>query len=1850
MTFYKLLLMPVALILFSHNVHSSTCPGDTLTSQAEVDAYVLAHFPCDTILGSLAIEFSADITDLSGLTSVQVITESFRIRNNSALTTIPDFNLLEYVGGSFDIQLNASLTTINGFPIITYLGAFEFLLNESVVTFPGFPSLLEVEDYFRFNLNEDLLSIGPINQLNRVGGEFVIANNESLLQLDGPTTLQSIGSRILVQNNNDLMTISGFEGLQVIEEFGIWIFGNANLTSITGFDVLTDIGDLGVGTFRISDHSSLTTVNAFNELTALNGLSIADNPLLQTMSAFAKVERNIGNLFIFNNGLTALNGFLELSQVDGDFIISNHISLTEINGFRILQTISGNFDLSSNLVLNDCCGLFPLLSAGQITGSTTIAMNSFGCNSRIEILNSCPAMLSDCTPNCRDINAGINPSGDIQIMLADLLANPFPCATGVTVTIQNEYGGDVQQSQLISAADTVVLDGCNYLRSQLKVRIETDQGACWSIVTVKDIGPPIVNGRFFELYCNEEAPAPSLAAIDVCDGIQSATYVADWVEADFDCESDTAKVIYREYEAFDKEGNRGFGYDTIIVYKLPQIVNIDLSANFRNIGCVEKDTMYCGINEFTDPVTGQTPVGPYLLVVEDPANPADDVDGDGVNCDTIYFCAFDQNKLIDLTGDFEKCGISVHKDFKQFGGPCEKVYKGVIELKQTCYGTPNILDCFVPGNHQNIEQIAPGYYKCEFWITDIDTVPPAMDVKVFGEYDCVVANIESTDLSGFFDAFDQIFVPLVPTSNTECAAHTYLPPVCVYDDWSGIKQVKAIVEGGSTYILEKEEDPCLLVVGEDVVFSLDELLILFGDELDTLDEFTQMFVDTGYCYRSHEIVKLPANKETVRVFYEVYDSCHLIGYDTVAIKIKDATKPVPVAEKGVTVNVSNKKVWVPAETFDEGSHDNCGVHMILARRTDWAESCVDLCYNAIDGEDCDHGDTEAAYDWIWTDQHDTLWCLTLEDDKHCDEVEAHYSNYLDWLCEDENPCGPLLYNSWQYDLIKYATLECKGYDYLDDESFHQLFKRALGEPKIGTKYKITNQVILDTLKAIGETEGIEFLDDNVIEITEEFELGFVDKFKCQDIDPLCISSNLTESEFFGEEIFIELFGCFLDSLLFPGSNVFLPGIFSEPTQDKIYDKWKDIGGGWSDAVPFDCEDICEPVTVEILVMDYWCNYAKAWSTVWPEDKVEPKVVKEVAGGAINCASFRESNRHFSDEYPHVSLQYIAELAQAGDEEANAYLDGVFGTYCPVWVDEHGNYVDENWDRVTEEDCLIEYTDLECDYNTDTELEVWENPHTGEKIWKEVEVIIPEFDEVTKYFQKGLVAVNCDVKVDVATWLDQDHCGEGYLYRKFKIYNGCSYGDTEHGPDTIYRYQSIWIGNDCELEKYHFDVPEDVFVESCELEYDDAGNVDFDAMGLGEQVGHAKYIFDDDCRLVGIAKHDEVFKVVGGDEGCYKILRKWIFIDWCQYGQPDTEFDWYTDPAYTQDTITCVQKIIIVDTTAPVCDIIGEEELGAQSHECIVNYPFTVEASDSTCPLIGEFTYLLKKIEKDDIIDVASGSGTIGQEEVIEELGEGEYVLKVITKDKCNNEGICEKEFEIINAKQPTPICLSSLTVELTPMDLDSNGTIDTAMATIWADEFDISSTAPCGQSDNSLDFRIEFLDGIDDDTLNTSSNDPNLDDDELMLGCEHVGVQLVRLWVIAQTGAANFCDVLLEVQNNMGGCPEDGSGSVEIDPSITESIQTNVINTDGFALYQNNPNPFSELTNISFKLPEAAEAIITVYDVTGKVLKVIEGDYAKGLNAIQIRKDDINCHNTGVMYYQLDTDHYTATKKMILVE
>jgi hypothetical protein len=91
-----------------------------------------------------------------------------------------------------------------------------------------------------------------------------------------------------------------------------------------------------------------------------------------------------------------------------------------------------------------------------------------------------------------------------------------------------------------------------------------------------------------------------------------------------------------------------------------------------------------------------------------------------------------------------------------------------------------------------------------------------------------------------------------------------------------------------------------------------------------------------------------------------------------------------------------------------------------------------------------------------------------------------------------------------------------------------------------------------------------------------------------------------------------------------------------------------------------------------------------------------------------------------------------------------------------------------------------------------------------------------------------------------------------------------------------------------------------------------------------------------------------------------------------------------------------------------------------------------------------------------------------------------------------------------------------------------------------------------------------------------------------------------------------------------------------------------VTNGNVFELYQNEPNPFSDFTTIGFNLPVSESAKLVVYNIEGRTVKVVEGNYSKGFNSVRLNKSELGAG--GVFYYELSTSTGSSMKKMIVIE
>ncbi len=103
--------------------------------------------------------------------------------------------------------------------------------------------------------------------------------------------------------------------------------------------------------------------------------------------------------------------------------------------------------------------------------------------------------------------------------------------------------------------------------------------------------------------------------------------------------------------------------------------------------------------------------------------------------------------------------------------------------------------------------------------------------------------------------------------------------------------------------------------------------------------------------------------------------------------------------------------------------------------------------------------------------------------------------------------------------------------------------------------------------------------------------------------------------------------------------------------------------------------------------------------------------------------------------------------------------------------------------------------------------------------------------------------------------------------------------------------------------------------------------------------------------------------------------------------------------------------------------------------------------------------------------------------------------------------------------------------------------------------------------------------------------------------------------------------------------------------NVLTSVSENIISSsspESYALNQNYPNPFNPTTNILYSVPVTGNVSVKVYDQIGKeVATLVSGVKNAGTYEVTF---DASSFSSGIYFYKLEADNFTATKKMILIK
>lgn len=142
--------------------------------------------------------------------------------------------------------------------------------------------------------------------------------------------------------------------------------------------------------------------------------------------------------------------------------------------------------------------------------------------------------------------------------------------------------------------------------------------------------------------------------------------------------------------------------------------------------------------------------------------------------------------------------------------------------------------------------------------------------------------------------------------------------------------------------------------------------------------------------------------------------------------------------------------------------------------------------------------------------------------------------------------------------------------------------------------------------------------------------------------------------------------------------------------------------------------------------------------------------------------------------------------------------------------------------------------------------------------------------------------------------------------------------------------------------------------------------------------------------------------------------------------------------------------------------------------------------------------------------------------------------------------------------------------------------------------------------------------------------------------------ELFNVTFKAKKGVKKICEVLtLNSRYTRAEAYTRDGGDIKDMAVLFNCMNGPMLVHNKFELYQNIPNPVAERTEIGFYLPAAGEARLTVTDASGRVLYTKNGDFAKGMNTVNLERSELNAA-AGTVFYSVESAAGKAGKGMIL--
>lgn len=168
--------------------------------------------------------------------------------------------------------------------------------------------------------------------------------------------------------------------------------------------------------------------------------------------------------------------------------------------------------------------------------------------------------------------------------------------------------------------------------------------------------------------------------------------------------------------------------------------------------------------------------------------------------------------------------------------------------------------------------------------------------------------------------------------------------------------------------------------------------------------------------------------------------------------------------------------------------------------------------------------------------------------------------------------------------------------------------------------------------------------------------------------------------------------------------------------------------------------------------------------------------------------------------------------------------------------------------------------------------------------------------------------------------------------------------------------------------------------------------------------------------------------------------------------------------------------------------------------------------------------------------------------------------------------------------------------------------------------------------------------------LEVDSTTAILSDETVMLGILKPGEEKTISWQLKQTDPSDFSGtytIKLE-GNNLTGVSSTGTFDLQSPATGTSSEPFTEEPPTAYALAQNYPNPFNPTTTITYRIPEAGQVTIKLYDSLGREFFTLVND-RKPAGEHSVRVDASKLPN-GVYTYRMVSGNFVQTRQMTVLK